>query len=491
MTTHDPHRPVLHLRPPCNWVNDPNGPVFHQGAYHLFFQYNPSGVRHANMHWGHWRSDDLLHWQLLPIALAPTRDGADADGVWSGNTVSTGDQIVAFYAANRRDRWWQPVAFAVSTDGVRFEKGAQFLIPEPPSGTVMFRDPYVWRDGDRWRMLVGASLEDGRGAAIHYISDDLEVWDEVGPFLARAPEPLPGGRDTEEGWECVQYAALTPDRGALVFSAWDSEEGAGSAAVYVGHDDGVRFDTQLLQVFDHGPDCYAPAVMQTPDGRWLAWSWIWEARDEPRVGAPSTWTDEVGWAGMLSLPRELTLTDRGLHQAVAHEINQLRGRQLLDRTSSVAEGHPIDLGEIPQAVDLIATLGRSEDGSAAAALRVNTSADGAEHLDLGLDPDTGHLVLDRTDASRDPRAKQGAWQIPTAVPPGGSIDVRAVIDHSVIEVFTSDGQTLTLRFYPTGTTDWRLVAFSHGSGEATVAATAWELTPLPISILAPEEGNAA
>jgi beta-fructofuranosidase len=112
---------------------------------------------------------------------------------------------------------------------------------------------------------------------------------------------------------------------------------------------------------------------------------------------------------------------------------------------------------------------------------VVTSADGTEHLDLGLDPDTGDLIVDRSAASRDPRAKQGAWRIPTEVSPGGSVDLRAVIDHSVIEVFTSNGQTLTLRFYPTGTDDWRIFARTTGSGEAALSVTAWELAPLPIS----------
>lgn len=482
MTVRDRHFPSVHLRPPCHWVNDPNGLVFHDGAYHVFFQYNPDGVRHANMHWGHWRSGDLVHWQLLPVALAPTPGGEDADGVWSGNAVSAEDRMVAFYSAKRDDRWWQPVASAVSTDGVRFAKSDALSVVEPPAGTAMFRDPYVWRHGNQWRMLVGAALDDGRGAALQYVSVDLNRWDYVGPFLARAPEALTTGGNTEEGWECVQYASLAPDRGALIFSAWDPSDGATGVAVYVGEDHGAEFEPHHLQPFDHGPDLYAPAILPAPDGRWLAWGWILEARDETRVGAPSTWSDQVGWAGMLSLPRELTLAENGLRQAPARETDLLRGRRWFEVEPAVVEHlAPVVLGRVGRAVDVVATVGRSSDGRAAASIRLVTSDDETEYLGVGLDPESGDLVVDRSAASRDPRAKGNAWRIPTQVRPGQSIDIRAVIDHSVIEVFTSTGQALTLRFYPTGDADWRLVVRAAGSGSAPFAVTVWELNPLAIT----------
>ncbi|MGC9544863.1 hypothetical protein [Streptomyces sp. UG1] len=89
----DPHRPVAHLRPHPNWINDPNGLVFHDGHYHVFHQYNPHGATHTHMHRGHFRSPDLLTWEQLPIALAPTPGGVDSDGCFSGNAVSDGDRL--------------------------------------------------------------------------------------------------------------------------------------------------------------------------------------------------------------------------------------------------------------------------------------------------------------------------------------------------------------------------------------------------------------
>jgi beta-fructofuranosidase len=342
----DPHFPAVHLRPPAHWINDPNGLVFHDGHYHVFFQYNPHSARHADMHWGHYRSPDLIHWEHLSIALAPTAGGEDDGGVWSGNAVSTEGQLIAFYSAKRDDRWWQPVTSAASHDGgLTFTKRPGLLIPEPADETSMFRDPYVWRDGDRWRMLVGAGLTDGRGAAQQYLSDDLENWEYIGPFLARAPEPLPGGKDTEEGWECVQYADFGDGRGVLLLSAWDPEGGASHSAAYPGRDQGIRLAAEAPQRLDHGPEFYAPALLHAPDGRWLMWGWAWEARDEVQVGAPSTWTDEVGWAGMLSLPREVTLgSDGGVRQRPAHEVDALRGERTLQSKGQVTAGSPCERG---------------------------------------------------------------------------------------------------------------------------------------------------
>lgn len=184
----DPHLPVAHLRPPRNWINDPNGLAYHDGHYHVCFQYNPHGPDHATMHWGHFRSPDLLTWEELPVALTPTPGGPDADGCFSGNAVSDGDRMVAFYSAFRKGTWAQPVTTAEShDDGLTWTPRGSLLIPDLPEGTTMYRDPYVWREGSRWRMLVGSALADGRAAALLYESSDLEHWTYRGPFLDRAP----------------------------------------------------------------------------------------------------------------------------------------------------------------------------------------------------------------------------------------------------------------------------------------------------------------
>src|SRR6266436_2371963 len=83
----DPLRPQYHLLPAHNWMNDPNGPIFFRGRYHMFHQYNPQAAVWGNMNWAHSTSLDLIHWQYQPIALSPTNGGPDRDGVFSGSTV--------------------------------------------------------------------------------------------------------------------------------------------------------------------------------------------------------------------------------------------------------------------------------------------------------------------------------------------------------------------------------------------------------------------
>ncbi|WP_447008961.1 glycoside hydrolase family 32 protein [Saccharothrix sp. DSM 118769] len=456
MSTPDTHLPAIHLRPPRNWVNDPNGLTFHDGHYHVFFQYNPHGPDHTGVHWGHQRSADLVTWEELPVALAPTPGGDDADGCFSGNAVSRGDRMLAFYSAYRTDRWWQPIATAESEDGgVTWRKHPGLVIPVPPEGTSMYRDPYVWRHGDRWRMLVGASVTGERGAALLYESPDLADWHYLGPFFADGP-----GVEGWTGWECPQYADFG-DRGVLVVSLWDAVAGPRSTRAYVGGEHADRFVPTGHQPLDHGPDLYAPALLHAPDGRWLLWGWSWEARDRE-------WTREAGWAGVLSVPREVSLTEDGrVRQQPAAEVLGHRGRKLAHATGwSRAD----DLGEVGPAFDLTARLRPRSD--APCGVRLETAA--GEHLDLVVDPVAGELVVDRDHASLDPRALKGRYRVPLggSRAPDGSVDFRAIVDGSIVEVFLGSGEALTLRCYPTGPAPWRL----RTTGAPDHVVDVWELT---------------
>ncbi|MFD7300891.1 glycoside hydrolase family 32 protein [Streptomyces pharetrae] len=199
------------------------------------------------------------------VALAPTPGGDDADGCYSGNAVSVDGRMVAFYSAHRNDRWWQPVTTAESHDnGHTWAKRPHLLIPEPPAGTTMYRDPYVWRQDGRWRMLVGSALDDGRAAAQLYESDDLEHWTYRGPFHSSdaAEGPI--------GWECPQYATFG-DHGVLILSDWTPQGGPSHTTVVTGREKDGRFEAAASPVpLDHGPDFYAPALLRVPgEDRWL------------------------------------------------------------------------------------------------------------------------------------------------------------------------------------------------------------------------------
>lgn len=465
----DPHLPSVHLRPPANWINDPNGLCYHDGHYHVFHQYNPHGPEHSNIHWGHFRSTDLVSWEQLPVALAPSPGGEDADGCFSGNAVSHRGRLIAFYSAYRSDRWYQPVAAAHSSDGgITWDKQPALAISAPPAGTTMYRDPYVWHEDDRWRMLVGASLTGDRGAALLYESAELETWRYLGPFLSEDNSPMPGDGGWT-GWECPQFATFG-DRAALIVSLWDAVSGPSSVRAYVGTEHHGAFQAASHHRLDHGPDFYAPALLRAPDGRWLLWAWSPEARD-------AAWSAQAGWAGILTLPREISLTEDGrVAQQPAREVANQRTRHTVHATGHSAAA--TDLGPVGSTFDLTARL-RPQAGTAAG-LRLVTAADATEYLDITIDTEAGELVVDRNRASLDTRAHKGRYAVPLydAAAEDGTVELRAVVDASIVEIFLSSGQALTLRWYPTAGPAGRL--HTVGSGHYTVDV--WELQPqLPAS----------
>lgn len=113
----DRHRPQYHVSPPAHWMNEPHAPIYFDGQYHLFYQHNPHGPFFHQIHWGHWVSQDLVHWRDLPVALAPEKDQLAPDGIWSGSASYDADglPVLFFTAGNDSASPNQSVALARST----------------------------------------------------------------------------------------------------------------------------------------------------------------------------------------------------------------------------------------------------------------------------------------------------------------------------------------------------------------------------------------
>ncbi|MBV9356146.1 MAG: glycoside hydrolase family 32 protein, partial [Chloroflexi bacterium] len=169
----DPHRPTYHLLPPANWLNDPNGLIQWRGQYHVFYQHNPFAPVWGTIHWGHAVSRDLAHWRDLPIALAPTPGGVDADGVFSGCALDHGGVPTVLYTGVTRgpdgSRVELPCLAAADDDELRswHKHPANPVIPAPPAGldVLGFRDHSVWREDGQWYQVIGAGIRDVGGAA--------------------------------------------------------------------------------------------------------------------------------------------------------------------------------------------------------------------------------------------------------------------------------------------------------------------------------------
>lgn len=142
----DRHRPGYHFLPTANGMNDPNGLLQWQGTYHLFYQYSPHGAFWGTMHWGHARSRVLLHWEHLPVALAPDPDGPDANGVFSGCAV-VADGMPALISTGVRGSAQLPcLAFPEDAEFLRWRRyNGNPVIAAPPAEieTTIFRDHAV------------------------------------------------------------------------------------------------------------------------------------------------------------------------------------------------------------------------------------------------------------------------------------------------------------------------------------------------------------
>jgi beta-fructofuranosidase len=343
----DPLRPQFHLLPASNWMNDPNGPIYWKGKYHMFFQYNPNAAVWGDMHWNHAVSDDMVHWKHLPIALAPTPGWDDADGCFTGSAVDdhgtatvlyTGVRSVAPERATLRDghaNFRETQCLATSTDP-QLLKWTKWKTPviEPPQEPRLtgFRDPFLWRDGDLWYLGVASGLRRVGGNALLYRSKDLRQWEYLRPLAQgkwtekQNTNPV----DSGEMWECPDFFVLGKKH-VLLYST------AGGVWWETGELDPkeLEFHSQRRGVLDHGA-YYAQKTQLDAHGNRILWGWITEKRPDSELRA-------VGWAGCMALPRVLSLSPEGdLEMRVAPEVESLRVKQVslfrMDRASSQPAG---------------------------------------------------------------------------------------------------------------------------------------------------------
>lgn len=182
--TNKRYRLNYHITTPSGWMNDPNGFSYYQGYYHIFYQYYPYSSKRGPMHWGHYRSQDLVHWEELPIALTPDSP-EDKDGCYSGSAIEKDGRLYLIYTGNHyydvndHSRFYQTQNVAFSDDGIHFTKysGNPVIALPPTDNSQHFRDPKVWQDGNEYYIVVGGQDKKGLGRAITYKSTDLLHWD--------------------------------------------------------------------------------------------------------------------------------------------------------------------------------------------------------------------------------------------------------------------------------------------------------------------------
>ena len=404
-TNTDYYRPSYHFTPLYGWMNDPNGMVYKDGEYHLYFQYNPYGSKWGNMHWGHAVSKDLVHWEHLDPAIARDPVGHIFSGssvVDKKNTAGFGkNAIIAIYTNNSVNHdEVQCIAYS-NDNGRTFTKYEGNPVLTPFDGLKDFRDPKVfwYEKGKCWYMIVSADKE-----MRLYKSKNLKKWNYVSAFgKGIGQQPCQ--------YECPDFFQL-PVNGDKKKMKWvmtmNINPGCwfgGSATEYfVGDFDGKKFtcpDANEVKWLDWGKDHYATVTFSNTDDRVLGITWM------------SNWqyanlTPFKQNRGANGLPRELKLYEKNgkyyISEDVAPEVYALR-----KDTKNVADASVAD-------EKMLAGVAANMEGAFEIEADVTPDANGIAGIELSnnkrertmiyFDMKQGKVVMDRTESGLSDFGKQ-------------------------------------------------------------------------------------
>lgn len=427
MMAHDPQYPIYHFAGPESWINDPNGPIYYQGRYHLFYQFDPivAGKRIRRC-WGHAVSGDLVHWEDWPVALWPDTP-EDRNGVYSGNTfVADNGDLCALYTGSVSDSGWNHVTHGVlarsGDDGLTWQKKVVMPDSQRPNAhsPVHWDGVMLWRDGGLWQQLIGGTTggKEPRGAAWLWTSPDTEHWTLRGNI---APSMKDG-----RYWE-LPYLIQLGGRYVLFV-------GCGGNPYWIGAYDKAAQEFRpetARRVVDSG-NYYSFNLNMTDDKgpggarRQLMHGWV--------TGPPSPTKTIPYWQGAHSIPRVLRLVDNRLWQNPVPEIETLRGRHVTGDDCAKVRSDTLEI---------IATF---RPGTAKAfGVRVRVSADGKDFARVVYDEDRARFGVDGPLLKRTPGIVQAGWQ-DSLLPKGSPVTMRIFLDRSIVEVYVN-GVAYTARTF--------------------------------------------
>lgn len=304
-------RPKYHFTVRKGWTNDPHGIVFYAGKYQMFFQFCPNSITHRfEVCWGRATSDNLIDWHEEAFAIEPTNEEI---GCWSGSAIIDADQLVLIYTQipNLPNHDYNQAFISSATSDKELTRWRRrslknALIAGPPQDIklIAFRDPFVWRDKDGWKAVIGAGIRGYGGAMLQYSSSDLETWNYDGVAAKRLSAEL-GGAWTAKIWECPQFICVD-DVWVLFISVCDDppnkeESHLQYIAYTIGEYDGKTFTPGKWFQYSYGKVIYATTAFKDSDGKQNLMSWMRETNNGAPKGSP--------WASSMSLPLSISIRD--------------------------------------------------------------------------------------------------------------------------------------------------------------------------------------
>ena len=435
-------RPRFHLTPCVGWTNDPNGFSFYDGKFHLFYQSNPYDTVWNAMHWGHAISDDLLHWEYLPCAMAPD-EPYDSFGVFSGTalTLPDGKHFIMYTGVRKEggdlaeELQTQCIAVGDGRDYHKFSHNPVIDVSDLPEGMSRndFRDPKIWQEEDgTFRCIVGTCRANRNGVILQYRSKDGFAWEFESILIEN------DGRFGRM-WECPDFFTMDGKQ-VLICSPQDMlpegfeyHNGNGTLCL-IGHLDEAKkhFTYEHDQSVDYGIDFYAPQTTLTPDGRRIMIGWMqnWDTCDQQ--GAK-----ERGWFGQMTLPREVTIENNRLYLRPVRELEQYRSNKVAYKNVQL-DGNVALEGIKGRVVDMEITIRPKNREKSFHKFTICFAQNEQFYTKVSFRPYESVLKLDRKHSgSRRAFIHQRRAQVNTY---DGELKLRIILDRFSAEVFVNDGE---------------------------------------------------
>lgn len=431
------YRPQIHFSPAKNWINDPNGMVYYNGVWHLFYQYNPYGNDWGNMSWGHATSTDLVHWTEQAVAITKSSIGDIFSGscvIDADNTAGFGkDAMIAVYTGNG-DKQQQGLAYSVDAGKTFVQYAANPVIAN--STMSDFRDPKVfWHAKSRkWVMALARGYE---YKIDFYGSEDLKNWTYLSSYSSAVERTHKGQ------WECPDLFPLSfggEEKWVLLVSINPGGPVQGSGTMYfVGDFDGETFTADNLEYplwVDYGMDNYAGVTWSNAGNRRILLGWMNNWLYAGSVPCSP-------WRSAMTLPRELSLVNNNgtplLASTVVGEVEALAGEW-----TDVVAGQPFADGK---AYQLQLSLSTQADQT------VTLSNEKGEKLVMELNSGAKKLIVRRNAATGDV-SFSGSFSLPSIQAPlntdAKEVVLNVYIDQSSVEIFSADGTlAMTNLVFPT------------------------------------------